>query len=340
MPDPAISLVLGIFLAGLAVFLLWPDRGLWHRLRRAFRASERVLTEDALKHVFDCEYHALPCTWQSAAGALRISESRAAELLGRMEELELVESSAGRYRLTASGRSDALRIVRIHRLLERYFSEETGIHPDHWHATAETLEHSVTQEEADRLSRQMDHPRFDPHGDPIPTRQGEVPPQVGSPLSDLPLGQLAEIVHIEDEPESHYAQLVAEGLHLGMKVRVTESTPSRIRFEADAEESVLAPMLAANISVVPLDSDEMPEPFPRLSTLPLGDSARVEGFTPMCRGTERRRLLDLGLIPGTEVTAEIRSPGGDPTGYRIRGAVIALRRELAEQIQIRPESVS
>jgi DtxR family transcriptional regulator, Mn-dependent transcriptional regulator len=340
MPSPAVSLALGILLAVLAMLLLWPDRGLWHRLRQAFRASERVLTEDALKHVFDCEYHALPCTRQSAAGALCISESRAAELLGRMEELEMIESKAGGYRLTASGRSDALRIVRIHRLLERYFSEETGLGPDRWHSAAESLEHKVSGDEADRLSRRMDHPRFDPHGDPIPTREGEIPPRAGSPLADLPLGQIAEIVHIEDEPESHYAQLVAEGLHLGMKVRVTESTPRRIRFEADAEEYVLAPMLAANVSVVAIDSDEMPGPYPRLSTLALGDSAQVEGFTPMCRGAERRRLLDLGLLPGTEVTAELRSPGGDPTGYRIRGAVIALRRAQADQIQIRPGSES
>ena len=75
-------------------------------------------------------------------------------------------------------------------------------------------------------------------------------------------------------------------------------------------------------------------PFARLSSLDLGGKARVVALSPVLRGAERRRLLDLGLIPGTEVSAEIRSPGGDPTGYRIRGAVIALRREQADQVRI------
>ena len=86
------------------------------------------------------------------------------------------------------------------------------------------------------------------------------------------------------------------------------------------------PILAANLSVLPLPQDEeMEGPFARLSTLEVGGTARVVALSPVLRGPERRRMLDLGLIPGTEVTAEMRSPSGDPTGYRIRGAVIALR---------------
>ena len=124
-------------------------------------------------------------------------------------------------------------------------------------------------------------------------------------------------------------------LSIGMRVRVNEATPRRISFEADAEEHVLAPVLAANLSVLPLPKEEeMIGPFERLSTLDLGERARVVALSPVLRGAERRRLLDLGLIPGTEVAAELESPGGDPVGYRVRGAVIALRREQAEQVKI------
>lgn len=56
-------------------------------------------------------------------------------------------------------------------------------------------------------------------------------------------------------------------------------------------------------------------------------------------GASRRRLMDLGILPGTKLTAEMRSPLGDPTAYRIRGAVIALRREQARQIQITVDSM-
>ena len=80
--------------------------------------------------------------------------------------------------------------------------------------------------------------------------------------------------------------------------------------------------------------EEMAGPFERLSGLELGQSAKVVSISPFLRPHERRRMLDLGLIPGTEIQAEIRSPAGDPTGYRIRGAVIALRREQAEHVYI------
>ncbi len=317
------------------VVLFWPDRGLLWTFVRASRATERVQIEDALKHLFDCEYQGRPCTLQSVAGVLHVSGQRAAALLERMEHRELVGSTGGSFRLTGEGRSYALRVIRIHRLWERYLSEETGLDPDTWHAEAELLEHKISPAEAEELSERMGHPRYDPHGDPIPTKAGDIAPRRGQPLTDLPLGTLAEIVHVEDEPTEIYAQIVAAGLHPGMRIRVNESSPQRLLFEADAEEHVLAPVLAANISVEPLPADEeMTVAKERLSSLSLGETAEVVGFSATCRGPERRRMLDLGLIPGTEVCAEIRSPGGDPTGYRIRGAVIALRREQADQIQV------
>jgi DtxR family Mn-dependent transcriptional regulator len=55
-----------------------------------------------------------------------------------------------------------------------------------------------------------------------------------------------------------------------------------------------------------------------------------------CRGAQRRRLLDLGVVPGTEIEAELPSASGDPVAYRIRGALIALRRQQAEWIEVAP----
>ena len=335
MTDPLQALIVALALVVAAVVLLWPERGLFWKALRAFRATERVLIEDALKHLFDCEYKGRVANLQSLSGALAVSGNRAAEILERLEERELVDTVESGYRLSSAGRTYALRIVRIHRLWERYLSDETGLGPESWHQEAELREHTTTPEEADALSASLGHPRYDPHGDPIPTAAGEIVPPQGRPLSQVGVGELAEIVHVEDEPEAVYAQLVAEGLHPGMRVRVLESTPRLVRFEANAEEHVLAPVLAANLSVVALAGEEdMEGPHERLSGLEVGERGKVVTISPLLRGPERRRMLDLGLIPGTEVTAEIRSPGGDPTGYRIRGAVIALRREQADQVRI------
>ncbi len=69
-----------------------------------------------------------------------------------------------------------------------------------------------------------------------------------------------------------------------------------------------------------------------LAELPIGQSGVVRALH--VQGLERRRMMDLGLTPGTRITAEFRSPLGDPVSYRVRGTLIALRREQAQQIEI------
>ena len=330
-------LALGIVAAAMAAaaWLFWPVSGLYWRWSSFRRFSDRTLVEDALKHLYDCEAHRHQGTLHSLSGALGISGSRLAEVVSRVEQLKLAESEGGAYRLTSEGRTYALRVVRIHRLWERHLSDETGYDPAVWHQKAELHEHTTSTEEVEAMAARMGHPRYDPHGDPIPTPSGEIVPPPGQPLSDMQPGQVGKIVHLEDEPHEIYAQLLAESLHPGMQVRIFEVSPERIRFLAEGEEHVLAPVVAANLSVVALPAEEdIEEPHERLSSLDPGERAVVVGLSAACRGAERRRFLDLGLIPGTEVEAELRSAGGDPTAYRIRGAVIALRREQAEMVQV------
>jgi DtxR family Mn-dependent transcriptional regulator len=336
MTTPATLLLLAAALLLVAVVLFWPPRGLWWRWRSGLLASERVLVEDALKHLHGCEYAEHAATLDSVAGALGVGRDRAAELLMRLQTEGLAEAADGRWTLSADGRSYALRVVRTHRLWERYFSDETGMPADEWHGEAEIREHTTSAAEAEALAASMGHPRFDPHGDPIPTAAGGLPAAPpGRPLPQLEPDTVAEIVHVEDEPAAIYSQLLAEGLHPGMRVRVLEATAERIRFEADAEEHVLAPVVASNLTVRARPRAEMPTGWERLSALTaVGDAGRVAGISPAVRGVERRRMLDLGLVPGTEVRLVRRAPGGDPVAYRIRGAVLALRRQQADQIRI------
>lgn len=69
-----------------------------------------------------------------------------------------------------------------------------------------------------------------------------------------------------------------------------------------------------------------------LDQLDFGQIATVKALN--VAGANRRRLMDLGILPGTQLAVDLRSPLGDPTAYRIRGALIALRREQAKQIEI------
>ncbi len=315
--------------------ILWPKRGVVARWQIAKLNHTRALIEDALKHLYDCEYRMLVCTRQSVAGALGISGDDAAAVLLKLETLGLLKTLGDGLQLTGDGRSYALRIIRVHRLWERYLADETGMAETQWHAEAEHAEHVMTLDEADALSAQMGHPRFDPHGDPIPTSSGDLPTPRGHSLTQLQPGGRGQIVHIEDEPNAIYAKLVAQGLYPGVKILVLDKRDDRIRFEADGVENVLAPVVAANVTVVPLTAEvPMEGPHESLADLKLGESARVAGISRTCRGQQRRRLMDLGIIPGTLISAEIRSASGDPTAYCIRGATIALRNKQARMIHI------
>lgn len=329
-----------LFLPALGVVALclvfWPLKGLFWKWRRGFGKNRRVLIEDALKHLYDLEYKGLTCTLQSVAGTLATTVDRAAKLLARLESLGLVTSQDEGFRLSAEGRPYALRIIRIHRLWERYLADETSVSETEWHSKAEKQEHLMTAAEADRLARQMGNPRFDPHGDPIPTAAGKMPPRKGRPLTDLEEGALGRIIHLEDEPETIFAQLVAEGLYPGMQIRILVKTSKRLYFVADGEEIILAPIVAANITVEELHLDDIVEAeHDSLATLAIGEKGEVLTISKACRGQQRRRLMDLGIIPGTVITAKLRSASGDPTAYDIRGTTIGLRNQQAEMIRIR-----
>jgi Fe2+ transport system protein FeoA len=83
-----------------------------------------------------------------------------------------------------------------------------------------------------------------------------------------------------------------------------------------------------------LDLIAISTPSQWLDALPLGARATIVAISERCPRDQKRRLLDLGFVPGTEVYVELRSPAGDPTGYRIRGTLIALRAEQAEWIEV------
>jgi DtxR family Mn-dependent transcriptional regulator len=339
MPNPLIALLIGIGLVVCAYGLL----RFYPAWRHSRELTGRVRREDALKHIHKFEMDRQQPTVQSVAGILNLGMDSVAELLTGMERDNLLEIEQGKIQLTPRGRDLALHIIRAHRLWERYLAEETGYPEADWHSQAERHEHSLTPEQTNLLADQLGNPTHDPHGDPIPTAEGNLMVHGGQPLCSLPVDTMARIVHLEDEPEVVYAQLVAEGLYPGMTVRLLESNAQRVRFWAVGNEHVIAPIVALNISAKPLPAeiDDSSAPDQQgsaekmsLGDLPLGETAQVQAIGRACRGAERRRFMDLGILPGTHVTAEMRSPGNDPTAYRIRGALIALRREQAELIVV------
>jgi DtxR family Mn-dependent transcriptional regulator len=114
-----------------------------------------------------------------------------------------------------------------------------------------------------------------------------------------------------------------------------EISPLRVRFWDDREEHVLAPIVAANIFVEPLPGErEETGPCKRLSDLEPGQKGKVLGISPACRGADRDRLMDLGILRDTTLEVEFANANGNLKAYRVRGALIALREEQANLINI------
>ncbi len=297
--------------------------------------AERVLCEDTLKHLYKCEASNEPLSLSSLAGQLNVKVDRAAELVTTLQRRALVRVKEGRFRLTTAGREYALHVIRAHRLWESYFADRTGVSEVEWHGRAEKLEHEISREEADALWDQLGRPTHDPHGDPLPTSQGAVDSLEGVTLVHAKPGQRGHVIHVEDEPESVYVKLVDLGIFPGMELRVLAIDTDRVRILVEGSERELGTLEAGNVTLRFFSEEETDfASTSRLTDLKPGEKGTVALISKASRGVDRRRFMDLGILPGTVISAELVSPGGDPVAYRIRGALIALRREHAEHVLI------
>lgn len=322
-----------IALAVLAIGFLFPRIGLLSRIRKSRRTTRRILREDVLKHLADSQHKRLTASIKSIAGAIGHSVNKVAGLVGSLQRDNLVEKRGEQVTLTGEGESYAMRIVRTHRLWERYLADETSVKETEWHAEAEKKEHFLTEEEANVLAAKLGFPHFDPHGDPIPTGSGSVQDVTGIQLPDLPAGASARIIHVEDEPPSVFARLVEHGIKAGLRVTVKSSSPHEVVLAIGNRTIALSQVEASAIEVV---RDIIPEErtVTTLADIPVGAECIVTEIDDQCRGQQRRRLMDLGVLPGTRITVQMSSPLDDPVAYQIRGATIALRRQQARHIHV------
>ncbi len=321
------GLILGIWLI---VKLLRHRNVLRGRVR-----LQKMQTEDILKQLYNVEQSQRTATLNDLSGALELKRTKLLPIVESMAGSNLIKITNDTLQLTASGRAYALKIVRVHRLWEKYLAEKTGHQPSEWHYLAEKMEHELDSNEISDLSIKLGNPMFDPHGDPIPSAEGEIMKVKWQPLASFPEGKAGKIVHIEDEPGVIYQQILAQRILVGSQLRVIKSTESEIIFTSEGQDHSFSPIVAANINVEPLSHEEAYEENAiRLSSLVNGERAKIIGISQECRGNSRRRLLDLGILPGTPVEVDLRSPLQDPIAYRIRETSIALRNSLADLILI------
>jgi DtxR family Mn-dependent transcriptional regulator len=302
---------------------------------RENRRREEV--EDALKHLLDREQRGRHASPESLSGATGFSSQKTFKIIARMQSQGLIEHRGMQLHLTPEGERWAIHIVRAHRLLERYLADEARLPLNKVHAEAHRREHGLTPAQVDAMDALLGYPTHDPHGDPIPNREGVMAEIESTPVTDWDEDAPARIVHLEDEPELAFAQILAEGLALGQTIRILERSPERYLLSDGETEYRLAPAVAANVHVAPLPESitALAGAIP-LNELPHTEKAEIIALDEACQGFTRRRFLDLGLTPGAVIFPELKNSFRDPRGYRVRGTLIALRREQANQIWVKP----
>ena len=334
--NPYIALAVFIVIILFLIYIFLPKKGLLSDYRKVRTNTKRVLMEDALKHMYDYESHQLVSTLNSIAGNLGVSVDKASKIVENLKKLNLVELDNQSLNLSTAGKSYALRVIRIHRLWENYLAEETGVGEVDWHDEAEKVEHNLTQQDADELSARMGNPKFDPHGDPIPDTDGNILENKGKLLNSLEIGSIVKVIHIEDEPKAIYLKLLEKGLYPGKQILIADKSDKKITIAADGDEFVLGPLVASKVSVEVLDQKEFNNEKTRtLIDLKPGEVCEVVNVSPNCRGQQRRRLLDFGIVPGSSVSLHMHSPLNDPTAYLVKETIVALRKNQANKVLIK-----
>ncbi|MCA9866082.1 MAG: metal-dependent transcriptional regulator [Anaerolineales bacterium] len=183
--------------------------------------------EDYVKTIYALALEESPVSTSRIAAARRVKPASATSMIQRLAKLHLVnyEKHYG-VTLTATGDKLALEVIRHHRLLELYLMEALGFSWDEVHEQADILEHVISEKLEERIAAALNHPEFDPHGDPIPALDGTIAVIDTTALADMPAGARARVSRIPDDSNSELLRYLAGlGLVPGVEVRMIEVAP-------------------------------------------------------------------------------------------------------------------
>ena len=209
--------------------------------------------EDYLKAIYKLQTEG-QATTNAIAKALGVSSASVTNMLKRLAQMKLVQYTSHRgATLTDAGRKVALEVIRHHRLLELYLSEILGYSWDEVPAEAEQLEHHISEQFEDKIDALLGHPTHDPHGDPIPTKDGHIPEDLSVPLTDIPAQQTVVIRRVYDgDPEllQYLAkmQLIPDTV---LKVSKKEPFNGPLTLAYRDDEQIIGHQVASQIFVLP-----------------------------------------------------------------------------------------
>jgi DtxR family transcriptional regulator, Mn-dependent transcriptional regulator len=183
--------------------------------------------EDYLKTIYMLAETESPVSTSRIAEAREVKPASATNMIQRLDKLNLVhyEKHYG-VTLTEAGQKIALEVLRHHRLIELYLIEALGFSWDEVHEQADVLEHVISEKLEERIAAALGHPTLDPHGDPIPAKDGTIIQVKTQPLSSLAVGHQATVARIFDDANSEMLRYLAQlGLIPGRSLRLLQREP-------------------------------------------------------------------------------------------------------------------
>jgi DtxR family Mn-dependent transcriptional regulator len=203
--------------------------------------------EDYLKAIYRLSPRGRPAATSEIAQRLELSPASVSGMVKRLSEQGLLEHVPYRgVQLTPEGRRAALRMLRRHRLIEAYLVAFLGYTWDTVHDEAERLEHAVSDTLVDRMANVLGHPTVDPHGDPIPTSEGDILELASTPLAEVPTGATVEIRQVEEGQPDRLRYIASIGLRPGVRVTLLDRQPFQgpITIVVDGETHIIGHELA------------------------------------------------------------------------------------------------
>ena len=206
------------------------DRAIfWHAKISSVVGAEPLSAsiQDYAKAVYKLEARAGGAvSTNELAERLSVTPGSVSAMVRKLSDVGLVEHEPYRgVRLTDQGRRVALEVLRHHRLIELFLSEELGMSWDRVHAEAEVLEHVLSEDLEQLIAARLGDPAVDPHGDPIPTVGFEIDEPQTRSLSELTAGDRGRFVRVSDSDPEMLRYLAAQGIALGDRLEVTGRQP-------------------------------------------------------------------------------------------------------------------
>lgn len=186
------------------------------------------------------------------AAALEVKPATVSDMLKKLRDKSLVDYERyGKIRLTEAGRKQAMQIIRRHRLWETFLFEKLHFGWEEVHEVAEQLEHIQSPLLIERLDAFLEHPEFDPHGDPIPTKKGEFRVRHETLLSEITAGKQCRFVGVKDDSRAFLEHLQKLGLSLHDKVlvRAVQDYDGTMTLEIKGKKIGVSQKVAQNLYV-------------------------------------------------------------------------------------------